>query len=99
MTDDNKDVRLQILLSEGCRSDDDRAQVRKVLEQEGMPPSSEGLATISARVSAEAFGKLFPDAGAETAGVLPIPEPLKPFVRSISLAPGHLYFGKKENPT
>lgn len=83
--------RLQILLHEHCRTGDARAAAKRAAHDVGMAVSGEGSATLSARISETDFEELFSElsGGGET---LAVPDRLKPFVSSISVAPDHLSF-------
>lgn len=82
--------KLQILLHDHRRSEDDLREVARILEEEGLHLSGQGAASLSARISDSDFKKLFPATGNNQS--LTVPERLKPFVSSISEAPEHLSF-------
>lgn len=82
--------KLQILLHDSCKSEEQVREVTRIAQEEGMQVSGKGAATLSVRMSDSDFKKLF----SATAGDRPlaVPECLKPFVASISEAPNHLSF-------
>ncbi|NKK49336.1 hypothetical protein E0H35_30555 [Rhizobium leguminosarum bv. viciae] len=83
--------RLQMLLHEHCRTPEARAEAIRAVRDVGMTVTGEGSATLSARMPEAEFEELFSEfsGGGETLGV---PDKLKPFVSSISVAPKHLSF-------
>lgn len=83
--------RLQILLHEHCRTGQARAEAIRAAHEIGMTVSGEGSASLSARMPEAEFEELFSEfsGGGET---LAVPDKLKPFVSSISVAPKHLSF-------
>ncbi|MCW2240551.1 hypothetical protein [Azospirillum canadense] len=83
--------RIQLLLHDACRTDEARAEVKRVAQDIGMNLSGEGHATLSARMPDAEFKKLFPNPSG-TDNALAVPEKLKPYIASISEAPEHLSF-------
>ena len=82
--------KVQILLREPWRNKEGVAVVRKIAESLGIEPTASGVATVSGRIGRGAFESLF-GMGAETAPALPIPELLREYVESITIAPPHIY--------
>ena len=83
--------RLQLMLHDTCRNDDARLEAKRAAQEVGMQISSDGYATLSARMSDADFKALFSDSF-DAGDSLAVPERLKPFVASISEAPKHLSF-------
>jgi hypothetical protein len=77
-------IPLQILLREGFRTSQGIAAVAQQLTHLGLDVTAAGLATLSARASAESFERLF---GAGEGTELPIPAALRDSIASITVAP------------
>ena len=90
-------VKIQLLLPAGSRTDTDLARVVERLRAMDIEVTSQGRASVSARVSPTAFESLFGMAAdtshALTVPELPIPGELAGMVQSITLAPAHTTFG------
>ena len=78
--------------------------VKKIAQGLGIVPTAEGTASISAETDAATFQSLFgtaPDDGLfanpATSPTLPVPEPLREHVESISVAPRHVYMNRPAN--
>ena len=94
-------MKLQILLRKDKRTPEGVAAVRRILESLGITPSASGSATVSATVESgrleTIFGQTGPVAQFQT-DTLPIPESLKEYVESISVAPRHIYMEPPGHP-
>ena len=75
--------RLQLLLSERCRSDRTRKDLAQSLEAMGCTVTGIGEASLSVRVSEAVYERLFKDEPAQ------IPSSLQPWLASVSEAPVH----------
>ena len=94
-------MKLQLLVHPHHRSPEAIATVKQIAQRLGIVPTAEGAATISAEADAATFQALFgtsPDeklfANPVTNQTLPVPDPLKDYVQSISVAPRHIYMNK-----
>jgi hypothetical protein len=94
-------LRLQLLLHPDRRTPEAVAAVKQILGSLGIVPTAAGAATISAEVDANTFQTLFGESPDESrfadpakSKALPIPEPLKNYVQSITVAPRHIYMNK-----
>ena len=90
-------LQLQILLRKPWRNEQGVANVRKIGASLGIEPTVSGAATVSGRIERRTFETLFaiqPE-GAAAEGIaaraLPIPESLREYVESITIAPPHTY--------
>jgi hypothetical protein len=94
-------MKLQFLVHPQHRSPEAIARVKQIAQSLGIVPTAEGAATISAEADPATFQSLFgiaPDeklfANPATNQTLPVPDPLKDYVQSISVAPRHVYMNK-----
>jgi hypothetical protein len=100
--------KLQILLRKEYRKPEGIAAVKQIVSGFGIEPTSTGLASLSGEISQEAFESMFsstarpssPPMTVEAGGAsnseyreLPVPERLREYVESITVAPPHIYFG------
>lgn len=93
-------VKLQVLLHSEHRNPEGLARVRQASAALGIRPTTQGEATISAEVDEQTYKSVFgEDPGTQNvsfgSGSLPIPESLKEYVQSISIAPPHIYMDRK----
>jgi hypothetical protein len=93
-------VKLQVLLHSQHRNPDGLAKVKQASAALGIRPTAQGEATISADVDEHTYKAIFGEEPAtqDTSferGSLPIPESLKEYVQSISIAPTHIYMDRK----
>ncbi len=104
-------LKLQILLRKEYRKPEGIAAVKQIVSGLGIEPTSTGLASLSGQISQEAFESMFSSTvrasspqpmTAEPGGAsnseyreLPVPEPLKDYVESITVAPPHIYFANR----
>lgn len=79
--------RLQLLLSESCRTDRTRNDLVQTLEAMGCTVTGVGEASLSVRVSETVYAQLFKDEPAQ------IPSSLQPWLASVSEAPVHESYG------
>jgi hypothetical protein len=92
-------VKLQVLLLSQHRNPEGLAKVRKASAVLGIRPTAQGEATISADVDEQTYKSIFgeylstQDVSFQS-GSLPIPESLKEYVQSISIAPLHIYMDR-----
>ena len=91
-------MKLQVLLHPQLRNPSGVENAKQILQSLGIHPTAAGAASISAEVDNEAFRSVFgiPPPEDSSAGVvsnetLPVPESLKDYVASISIAPRHIY--------
>jgi hypothetical protein len=91
-------MKLQLLLHPHQRTPDGIASAKRLSSSLGIHPTAEGAATISAEVDEDTFQSLFktPPEGSSsgtsaTKESLAVPDELKDYVQSISVAPHHLY--------
>jgi hypothetical protein len=91
-------MKLQLLLHPHQRNCDAVATTKKISTSLGIHPTAEGAATISADVDEDTFQSLFgipPEENSSNTSAakesLSVPDPLKEYVQSISVAPHHLY--------
>ncbi len=94
-------IRLQLVLRAEWRNARGVAKVRGLLRSLGFEPVGAGRATVSARSDPDAFAEAFGAAPVEAADLardagagLSVPDALRPFVESITVAPAHQYFGR-----
>lgn len=94
-------MKLQLLLHPDRRKPEAIALAKQIAATLGILPTAEGATTISAAVSPEIFESLFgkpPDPKEYADPVknepLPVPQPLRDLVQSITVAPGHVYMEK-----
>jgi hypothetical protein len=92
-------VKLQVLLLSQHRNPEGLAKVRQASAVLGIRPTAQGEATISADVDEQTYKSIFgeylstQDVSFQS-GSLPIPESLKEYVQSISIAPLHIYMDR-----
>jgi hypothetical protein len=99
-------MKLQLLMHPHCRNDEAIAAAKNISQSLGISPTAEGGATVSAEVDLDTFQSLFGKPPTEPSGPesvsdesLPVPEPLREYVQSISVAPRHIYMsGPKRRP-
>lgn len=91
-------MKLQVLLHPQQRNPSGVENAKRILQSLGIRPTAAGAASISAEVDAEKFQSVFgippPEslpADAVSAQSLSVPEQLKDYVESISIAPRHIY--------
>jgi hypothetical protein len=89
-------AKLQILLRKEWRKPATIADVRKLAGKLGITITASGTATLSGDMTAEAFESLFGQPAKDAAGELPVPDPLKPYVESISIAPRHIFMDRRK---
>lgn len=94
MTRSSHRVRLQVLLQPAWRTEGQRARVVAALQAFGLTVTASGAASLSARMSPQAFRTLFgaapPDAGEASADrLLRVPAALADSVATITVAPQH----------
>ena len=82
--------RLQLLLSERCRTDRTRKDLVRSLEAMGCSVTGVGEASLSVRVSEAVYARLFKDEPAQ------IPSSLQPWLASVSEAPVHQSYGSPD---
>ena len=94
-------MKLQLLVRPQYRSPEGIAAVKAKAQTLGIIPTAQGAATISAEADADTFQSLFGTPPNEslfnnpsTSPTLPVPEPLKEHVESVSVAPRHVYMNK-----
>jgi hypothetical protein len=80
-------ISLQILLRENSRTSQGIAEVAQQLTHLGLDVTASGLATLSARASAESFERLFGHSERDEDRALPIPVALRDSIASITIAP------------
>lgn len=80
--------RLQLLLSEGCRSRDARTDLVQTLESLGCTVTGVGEVSLSVRVSETVFQKVFRPAPPQ------VPPSLEPWLASVAEAPVHQSFDR-----
>ncbi len=80
--------RLQLLLSEGCRSRDARTDLVQTLESLGCTVTGVGEVSLSVRVSESVFQKVFRPAPPQ------VPASLEPWLASVAEAPVHQSFDR-----
>jgi len=102
--------KLQILLRKEYRKPEGIAAVNQIVSGLGIRPTGTGFASLSGEISQQAFESMFSSsertgspqpmttepgsAGSSEYRELPVPEALKDYVESITVAPPHVYFNQ-----
>jgi hypothetical protein len=105
-------IKIQILLCKNWRTPEGVAAVRKIAASLGIKETVTGVATVSGEIDHEAFASLFGHApqdlnlqppgqpgtfaGRDSEG-LSIPNPLREYVESITIAPPHIHLNNPED--
>ena len=96
-------MKIQVLLHPQQRNPSGVENAKQILQSLGIRPTAAGAASISAEADPEKFQSIFgipppenlpPDAVSGPS--LSVPEPLKDYVESISIAPRHIYMNNRK---
>jgi len=98
MVDKPSPVRLQLLLRGDGRDRARQAALEQALRSMGLELTAHGTASATARADPETFSRVF-SAAADPATELTVPERLREFVHSITIAPSHEYFDPSDKTT
>lgn len=94
-------VKLQVLLRRDQRTPIAVERVRKILQSLGIDPTASGLASVSAAVDMDRFRLIFGSsspAASLQAETIPVPDSLKQYVESITVAPPPIRTDTADNP-